>query len=109
MNDKTLINRREMIKSAGLATAAIVAAPMINRGRFRLFAGSTTEYSRQAVDLVGRATVIDMLSILTLDFSKSTRWFKDPETFTAKDLQPSTLSARRSTSKVSIIRSECLI
>ena len=88
MKNKTLINRREMIKSAGLATAAIVSAPMINRGRFRLFAGSTTEYSRQAIDLVGRATVIDMLSVLTLNFSKSTRWFKDPETFTAADLQP---------------------
>lgn len=77
-----------MIKSAGVATAALVAAPMINRGRFRLFANSTKEYSRQAIDLVGRTTVIDMLSVLTLDFNKSTKWFKDPETFTAVDLQP---------------------
>jgi membrane dipeptidase len=82
------IPRREILKRAGLAAAGIVAAPMINRGRFRLFAGSLTEYSRQAIDLIGRSTVIDMLSILTLDFNKSTKWFKDPETFTASDLQP---------------------
>jgi len=85
MNDKTLISRREMMKSA---VAAVVAAPMINRGRYGLFASSTTEYSRHAIDLVGRATVIDMLSVLTLDFNKQAKWFKDPETFTAADLQP---------------------
>jgi membrane dipeptidase len=81
------ISRREMLKRTGVAAAAIVAAPMINRGRFRLFAAST-EYSRQAIDLVGRTTVIDMLSVLTLDFNKQTKWFKDPETFTAADFQP---------------------
>lgn len=85
MKRMNVISRREMIKSAA---AAIVAAPMINRGRFRLFASSTTEYSRHAIDLVGRATVIDMLSVLTLDFNKQAKWFKDPETFTAADLQP---------------------
>ena len=77
-----------MLKGAGMAAAAIVAAPMINRGRFRLFADSLTEYSRQSIDLIGRSTVIDMLSVLTLDFNKGTKWFKDPETFTSSDLQP---------------------
>ena len=77
-----------MLKGAGMAAAAIVAAPMINRGRFRLFADSLTEYSRQSIDLIGRSTVIDMLSVLSLDFNKSTKWFKDPETFTSSDLQP---------------------
>jgi hypothetical protein len=43
---------------------------MINRGRFRLFAHSTVEYSSRAIELVGRSTVIDMLSVLTLDFNK---------------------------------------
>ena len=61
---------------------------MINRGRYRIFAGSPIEYSRKAIDLVGRTTVIDMLSVLTLDFNKSNKWFKDPETFTTADLQP---------------------
>ncbi len=56
------LSRRDLLKSSGLAAAGIVAAPMLNRGRFRLFAGSPTEYSRQAIDLVGRTTVIDMLA-----------------------------------------------
>lgn len=86
------ISRREMLGRAGLAGAAVLAAPMINRGRFRLFANSTTEYSGKAVDLIGRTTVIDMLSVLTLDFPKQTKWFKDPETFTPSDLQPFTES-----------------
>ena len=84
------ISRREMLKRAGLTGAAVFAAPMINRGRFRLFANSATEYSRQAVDLIGRTTVIDMLSVLTLNFPNQTKWFKDPETFTATDLKPFT-------------------
>jgi membrane dipeptidase len=29
-----------------------------------------------------------MLSVLTLDFHKEAKWFKDPETFTATDVQP---------------------
>ena len=82
------ITRRDMLKRSGVAAAALVVAPMINRGRFLLFAGSSTEYSGKAIDLVGRATVIDMLSVLTLDFNKQNKWFKDPETFTAADFQP---------------------
>ena len=87
---KNHISRREMLRRAGLTGAALLTAPMINRGRFRLFANSTKEYSRQAIDLIGRATVIDMLSVLTLNFPMQTKWFKDPETFTAADLQPFT-------------------
>lgn len=83
-----MINRRELLKGAGVATASILAAPMINRGRFRLFAGSLTEYSSKAIDLVGRTTVIDMLNVLTLNFPKQQKWFRDPKTFTASDLQP---------------------
>jgi membrane dipeptidase len=29
-----------------------------------------------------------MLAVLTLDFNKQSKWFKDPETFTAADFQP---------------------
>jgi len=78
------VTRRNVLKGV----VAIVAAPMINRGRFRLFAGSSTEYSGKAIDLIGRATVIDMLSVLTLDFNKQSKWFKDPDTFTTADFQP---------------------
>jgi membrane dipeptidase len=82
------ITRRDMLKSAGLAAAGIVAAPMLNRGRFRLFANSAAEYSGKTVELLGRSTVIDMLSVLTLDFNKQNKWFRDPESFTAADFQP---------------------
>jgi membrane dipeptidase len=61
---------------------------MINRGRYRLFAGSATEYSARAIELVSRSVVIDMLSPLTLDFPKQAKWFRDPESFTQADLQP---------------------
>jgi membrane dipeptidase len=54
---------------------------MLNRGRFRLFADDSTEYSARAIDLVGRSTVIDMLSLLTLDWPKLYRWQDAPSTF----------------------------
>ncbi|HKZ03102.1 MAG TPA: membrane dipeptidase [Pyrinomonadaceae bacterium] len=86
--NKNQLTRREMLKRATGAGAAMLAATMFNRGRFRLFADSLTEYSTRAIDLVKRSTVIDMLGVMTLDFGKQAKWFKDPETFTAADLQP---------------------
>lgn len=82
------ISRREMLKRAAIAGAGVIAAPMINLGRFQLFAASTTEYSAKAIDLVKQSTVLDMLCILTLDFNKQNKWFKNPELFTLEDLQP---------------------
>ncbi|HLA11679.1 MAG TPA: membrane dipeptidase [Pyrinomonadaceae bacterium] len=87
MKTKT-ISRREMLRRTTLAGSAMLAAPMINRGRYRIFAGVSTEYSARAVDLIQESTVIDMLAPLTLDFNKQARWFTDPESFTAADLQP---------------------
>lgn len=81
------LTRRKLLKSVTAAGLAALAAPMINRGRYRLFA-STKEYSARAIGLVGRATVIDMLSPFTLDFVKQAKWFANPESFTAGDLQP---------------------
>ena len=77
-----------MLRRTALAGAGILGAPMINLGRFRIFAGSTTEYSARAIDLVKQSTVIDMLSVLTLDFAKQDKWMANPELFTAADLQP---------------------
>jgi membrane dipeptidase len=51
------VTRRDLLKSIALASVA----PMLNRGRFRLFAHTETEYSTRAIDLIGRATIIDML------------------------------------------------
>ncbi|MEW6207173.1 MAG: membrane dipeptidase [Acidobacteriota bacterium] len=81
---KQNVTRRRML----LSGAAFVAAPMINRGRFRLFANSATEYSARAIELVKRSTVLDMLSVLTLNFGKQEKWFSNPDTFTAADLEP---------------------
>ncbi|HEY3137084.1 MAG TPA: membrane dipeptidase [Blastocatellia bacterium] len=82
------LSRRDVLKSALGAGFATLAAPMINRGRYRLFAYSPKEYSARAISLVARSTVIDMLSPFTLNFTKQAKWFANPESFTATDFQP---------------------
>jgi len=69
------------------ASAAVLAAPLINRGRYRLFAFSPTTYSARAVELMKRATVIDMLAPFVISPSKGAKWFSSPDSFTAADLQ----------------------
>jgi membrane dipeptidase len=83
-----LMTRREALKRAAILGTGALAAPMLNRGRYRVFAGSANDYSARAIDLVKRSTVIDMLSPLTLNFPKQAKWFADPESFTGTDLQP---------------------
>ena len=61
--DKT---RRRLLHSA---VAAAVTAPMINLGRFQVFAADTTEYSARTLELIERSLVIDMLGVLKLDFT----------------------------------------
>lgn len=85
---KNLISRRDAIKRIAAVGLATVAAPMINRGRYSLFANSLAEYSARAIELVGRSTVVDMLSVLTLDFAKQDKWMADPDIFTSADFQP---------------------
>ncbi|MDQ3754328.1 MAG: dipeptidase [Acidobacteriota bacterium] len=86
--NKNLMTRREALKRAAVASVGALAAPMFNRGRYLVFASSPNEYSARAIDLIKRSTVIDMLAALTLDFAKGAKWFADPESFTAADLQP---------------------
>jgi membrane dipeptidase len=86
--NKKQLNRREMLRRTAGAGAAVLTAPKFNLGRYRIFADSLSVYSARAVDLVKRSTVIDMLGVMTLDFGKQAKWFKDPETFTFADLQP---------------------
>ncbi|HKR13253.1 MAG TPA: membrane dipeptidase [Pyrinomonadaceae bacterium] len=83
-----LWNRRQLLKTGALAGAGLLATPMLNRGRYRLFASSPAEYSSRAINLVQQSLVVDMLGVLTLDFAKQNRWFTNPESFTAADLQP---------------------
>ena len=79
----TPVSRRAAIAGA----AAALAAPMLNRGRYRLFAQSQQQYSARAVALVERSLVIDMLGVFTLDFPKMDRWTANPELFTAAEFQ----------------------
>ena len=65
----------------------MLAAPMLNRGRFSLFAGSLDQYSSATVDLVRESTVIDMLGLLTLDFKKLDVWRTRPASFRLSDFQ----------------------
>jgi membrane dipeptidase len=83
-----VVSRREMLLRAAGASAGLIAAPMLNFGRCRIFADSPKEYSARAADLVRQSPVIDMLSPLTLDSARQARWMADPESFTAADLQP---------------------
>src|SRR5258707_1338340 len=69
------------------------AAPMLNLGRYRLFAQSTARYSARAIELVRRSTVIDMLNPASLSMvlgdlggEKKPTWLDTPESFTPADL-----------------------
>lgn len=81
------LSRRSLLKTSAVAAAAALAAPMINLGRFKLFAQSTQEYSARAVALMQRTTVVDMLSPFTLNFPRQDVWTKNPESFTAAEFQ----------------------
>src|SRR5688572_8693603 len=87
MTDKSAVSRRSALKAMAGSCAAALAAPMINRGRFQLFAQSAQQYSARAIALVQRATVVDMLSVFTLDFPLQDRWVANPESFTDAQFQ----------------------
>ncbi len=78
-----MLSRRSLLKSAALA----LGAPMLNKGRFSLFAKGGTEYSVRTLDLVRNSTVVDMLGLLTLDYRKLTAWVADPARFQLSDFQ----------------------
>ena len=79
----TLLSRRSVVLSAGCA----LAAPFINRGRFALFAGTSQQYSSLAIDLIASSVVIDMLGLLTLNYSKLIGWQTSPASFSPDDLR----------------------
>jgi membrane dipeptidase len=80
-----LYNRRDFLRAGALAGAGLLAGPMINRGRFSLFADDRSPVSARAIELVGRSMVVDMLGLLTLDWPKLWSWQRDPAAFTAAD------------------------
>ena len=87
-DDKGPISRRTMLaRTAAVAGAAVAGAPFINRRHFRLFAQTQQRYSARAIGLVQRSTVVDMLCILNMNFTKADAWMRSPETFTDADFQ----------------------
>lgn len=83
----TRVTRRTALASLG---AALVAAPAVLRGRFRLFGQSPTEYSARAVRLVQESIVVDLLNQFRFaDYAVrpplSERWLRRPGSFTAAD------------------------
>jgi membrane dipeptidase len=87
----SLLSRRDLLRDALTAAAgacgALAAAPMINLGRFRLFAHSTVDYSARAIRLVRESLVVDMLNPFSLDFPRLGKWQAEPDRFTAADFQ----------------------
>ena len=81
------LSRRDLLKATAHVAGAMIAAPMLNIGRFRLFAQSAVEYSERAIRLVRESLVIDMLGLLSLNFPLMARWTRNPESFTAADVQ----------------------
>jgi membrane dipeptidase len=70
--------------------AAALAGPFLNRGRFRLFAQSSAEYSERAIRLVRDSLVIDMLNqfLYRMDRQQKLReWLSQPGAFTAADFE----------------------
>lgn len=67
------------------ASAAAFAAPMLNRGRVRLFPGAGGEYSARCIDLMRRALVVDMLCPLALSDASRNRWLSNPASLPASE------------------------
>ena len=82
----TSIGRRDFVAVCALA-AARFGTPMLNRGRFRVFSSSTTEYSERAIRLMRESLVIDMLSPFKISPSQSTKWLTHPESISAAEIQ----------------------
>ena len=78
-----MISRRSLLQAAALG----LSAPLVDRGRFALFAHSEMAYSALTLQLIRAATVIDMLGLLTLNFNKLSAWQTNPEAFQLADFQ----------------------
>jgi membrane dipeptidase len=82
-----MLNRREFLARGVCLGGAVLTAPLINRGRFRLYARSQAEYSTRTIDLVRESLVIDMLGLVTLDWDKLERWQLEPGAFKPADFR----------------------
>lgn len=84
------MDRRTALRTLGTTALAAAAAPAFVRGRYRLFAQTSAEYSARTLKLMAESTVIDMLCQFAFDdVSKSdvalaVRWKREPASFTAE-------------------------
>jgi membrane dipeptidase len=79
-----VISRRNFLNAGG----CILIRPLINKGRFRLFANTPdAEYSALTVDLIRESTVIDMMGLLSLNYPKVLGWQSGSEALKEADFQ----------------------
>jgi membrane dipeptidase len=77
--------RRDAIRALAGAMAAL-SAPSVRRGRYRIF-GGPTEYSARCLEIMGRSTVVDLLSPLTIG-STALEWASEPGSFGDREFAP---------------------
>jgi membrane dipeptidase len=83
-------SRRDFVSELTVSAAALAGAPFVLRGRHRLFAQTTAEYSARAIKLVEESIVVDQLNQFRFsDFSekppRNVTWFTTPNAFTERD------------------------
>ena len=76
------LTRRQLLKLG-------VVAPMVQRGRYLLHAGTpqAQEVSARAMKLVEESTVIDMLAPLSIVSERTSEWLRNPSSFTEEEFQ----------------------
>jgi membrane dipeptidase len=86
---KSSMSRRRLLKLGAAALSSAAAAPMVQRGRYLLFAGTQTEqeFSARAVRLVEESTVIDMLAPLSIVSERTSEWLRRPQSFTEEEFR----------------------
>jgi membrane dipeptidase len=83
------MTRRRLLKLAAGGLSSAAAAPMIQRGRYLLFAGTPQEreFSARVLKLVEESTVIDMLAPLSIVSERTDEWLRRPESFTEAEFR----------------------
>jgi membrane dipeptidase len=80
------VSRRTFLLSAGAAAVG----PVVLRGRYRVFASSTREYSERVVRLMQESLVVDMLNQFLYRFDQKDlkeKWLTEPGAFTQADFE----------------------
>jgi membrane dipeptidase len=80
------VSRRTFLRSA----TAAVAAPIVLRGRYRVFASSAKEYPERVVRLMRESLVVDMLNQFLYRFDQKDlkeKWLTEPGAFTQADFE----------------------